>query len=292
MEVLENSLSEMARVIRNNEVAAIEMHRSAADLASNAAIGHMSSKDIQIAIKEIQDQINRIHSDTRHAVDLTDQSGTKAVDNGAVIREAADRIHVLAQTVESAANRVYALATAGNKIAGLVSEIREIADQTNLLALNAAIEAARAGQSGRGFAVVADEVRKLAERVAIATRSISEQVKDIDSIAGASTKLMHQVVADMKLSIDLTGSAGVAMADIESSSRQVISVVNQIGQNVSVGYASSNDIVVRIDTIDDLMSKVNVAANHTKQSADVVREISGRMADIVNRFQIGVQTYH
>ena len=198
VDTLQKSLSEMVQVIRNNEIAAMEMHQSAVTLANIAASGNASSKDIQGAVKEIQAQIDRITHDTHHAGSLTALSGQQATENGQIIRQAVDRIHALAHNVESAAERVFALATAGGNIASQVKEIREIADQTNLLALNAAIEAARAGETGRGFAVVADEVRKLAERVSAATQSISLQVQDITVTSKLSTDLMHQVVTDMK----------------------------------------------------------------------------------------------
>ena len=287
VDTLQKSLSEMVQVIRNNEIAAMEMHQSAVTLANIAASGNASSKDIQGAVKEIQAQIDRITHDTHHAGSLTALSGQQATENGQIIRQAVDRIHALAHNVESAAERVFALATAGGNIASQVKEIREIADQTNLLALNAAIEAARAGETGRGFAVVADEVRKLAERVSAATQSISLQVQDITVTSKLSTDLMHQVVTDMKHNIELTRSAGSAMNTIETSAREVISVVDQIGQQVSVGHASSKEIVVQVDTIETLMSQANVAADHTKNFADSIRTISSQMATIVNRFQIG-----
>ncbi len=201
-------------------------------------------------------------------------------------RQTVDRIHALSRSIESAAERVYAMAQTGSNISSLVREIKEIADQTNLLALNAAIEAARAGESGRGFAVVADEVRKLAERVSAATQSIADQVDEISATSSASTELMRQVVADMSVNIDLASSAGHAMTDIESSAREVLSMVGQIGEQVSVGHASSKQIVAQVDTIEQLMSNANTAADHTRDFADTIRDFSGRMARIVSRFRI------
>ena len=287
VDTLQGSLSEMAQVIRHNEAAAIEMQQSAATLAHIASSSNASSKDIQAAIREIQTQIDRIHAETQEAGSITAHSGRQATENGEVIREAVERIHSLAERVETAAGEVFSLADAGRNIGSQVKEIRDIADQTNLVALNAAIEAARAGEAGRGFAVVADEVRKLAERVAGATQSIAGQVKDIDAISSLSTELMRQVVADIKANIDITRSAGTAMTEIESSARQVVSVVSGIGQQVSVGHASSQEIVVQVDSIEVLMGQANSAASDTKAVADTVRTMSSRMAAIVNRFRIG-----
>lgn len=286
IDVLQGSLADMVAVIRNNEVLAAEMQLSAGTLVEIASGGSASSRDIQSAVKEVQAQIVRIDEDTRQAGCATEMSGRQATENGRIIREAAERIQALARGVASAAQRVFALAAASGRIAQQLKEIREIADQTNLLALNAAIEAARAGESGRGFAVVADEVRKLAERVAASTLSISEQVKDIDTTSGESTQLMQQVVDEITHNIALTTSAGGAMSDIESSARQVVATVEQIGRQVAVGHASSTQIVARVDTIDGLMRTAESAADRARDCADSVRAVSARMSEIVCRFRI------
>ncbi|MCE1241591.1 MAG: methyl-accepting chemotaxis protein [Azonexaceae bacterium] len=287
LDTLQQSLAEMAGVIRQNEVAAGEMLQSAVALAGIAENGNGSSREIQVAIQEIQAQIDRIHSDTGRAGQLTASSGQQAVDNGATIRQTVSHIHRLAGNVETAAERVFALAAAGQNISGLVREIREIADQTNLLALNAAIEAARAGDTGRGFAVVADEVRKLAERVSGATRSIGGQVEAIASTAEQSTALMREVVADIKHNIELASSAGNAMGDIEHSARAVIETVGQIAEQVGIGHASSRQIVRQVDAIEALMRDANATAGHTRRFADGIRQLSDHLSGIVNRFRIG-----
>jgi len=123
--------------------------------------------------------------------------------------------------------------------------------------------------------------------VAKATQSIALQVNEIGESSHQSTDLMQQVVNDMQRNIDLASSAGTAMSTIESSARQVISKVEQIGQQVTVGHASSNDMVSKMQDIEELMMSANVAATHTRDFADSVRNISGRMASVIARFQIG-----
>ncbi len=286
IDTLQASLSDMQGVIHANEIAAVELHQSAITLAHIAANGNASSKDIQNAVKDIQQQIDRIQSDTLQAGSLTEQSGARALANGDVIRQTVDHIISLSSDVENAADRVFALADAGQNISSLVREIQEIADQTNLLALNAAIEAARAGEAGRGFAVVADEVRKLAERVSSATASIARQVEEISGTSNASTALMRQVVEGIQSNIRLASSAGDAMSDIESSARNVISMVDQIGQQVEIGHHASAQIVQQVDTIDGLMSDAHQAAHHTRDFADSIRALSSEMSRIVSRFRI------
>ena len=287
IDTLQGSLSEMVTIIRSNEVASIEMQQSAALLAHVATDSEASSQEIHAAVSDIQEQIDSINARTAEAGALTSESGEHATQNSRVIRSTVERITELAGGVEAAAERVFALSHAGGLISTIVVEIRQIADQTNLLALNAAIEAARAGESGRGFAVVADEVRKLSERVTAATQSIAEQTTHIQSTSHDATDLMTRVVNNMKESVVLANSAGGAMGAIEESALTVVGVVDKVGQLVAQGQASSDEIVKRADTIQHLMGNAKEAALHTRNSADAIRDISSRMARIVERFQIG-----
>ncbi|MBS1161322.1 MAG: histidine kinase [Proteobacteria bacterium] len=287
LDTLQSSLSEMILIIKNNQVASLEMHESAVVLAHMAADGDSASRGIHSAVMEIQSQINHITSRTREAETLTTVSGEQATENGRVIRETVNRILELAHSVGTASGQVFALVQAGTRIADVVAEIRQIADQTNLLALNAAIEAARAGDSGRGFAVVADEVRKLAERVSQATASVAVQITAIEETSSTTAELMNRVVADMEKSMDLAKSAGLSMGSIEAAATQVIGVVGNIQQLVGVGRTSSHDIVDQVSTIQALMGNANSAASHTRNLADAIRHISGRMGTIVDRFTVG-----
>jgi methyl-accepting chemotaxis protein len=88
---------------------------------------------------------------------------------------------------------VQGLAKSAGRIGEVVGLINTIAAQTNLLALNATIEAARAGDAGRGFAVVASEVKSLASQTAKATEDISEQIADIQKVAGEAIDAIKRI---------------------------------------------------------------------------------------------------
>ena len=129
--------------------------------ASNDA--SMSVESVASAAEELSASISDISQQAAHAAGIA----SRAVDQA---RETDGTVQGLAQSA--------------GRIGEVVGLINSIAAQTNLLALNATIEAARAGEAGRGFAVVASEVKSLASQTAKATEEISEQIADIQKVAG------------------------------------------------------------------------------------------------------------
>jgi methyl-accepting chemotaxis protein len=123
----------------------------------------MSVESVASAAEELSASINDISQQAAHAAGIA----SRAVDQA-----------------RETDGTVQGLAKSAGRIGEVVGLINTIAAQTNLLALNATIEAARAGEAGRGFAVVASEVKSLASQTAKATDEISEQIADIQKVAG------------------------------------------------------------------------------------------------------------
>lgn len=288
IETLEGSLIEMLGVIKQNEIASIEMHQSSVVLDAIAKNGSESSSEINQAIIQIQDQINSINSSTDDAGKISAQSSKDASENGLAIRNAIVQIQLLTKTVELTAERVYKLTESSNGISKVVEEIRKIAEQTNLLALNAAIEAARAGESGRGFAVVADEVRKLAERVSALTKSISTQIDDMEKSSTTSTGMINRVFEELDKTINLAKTAETAMQKIEANSESIIAMVHRIKQITSTSSDNSEKIVNQIRAVSGLLESSSTAAVHTRKSADSIIATSTKITQVVSRFSIGV----
>ena len=286
IEHIHSALSHISTIIQRNHSASIEMHQSALMLGQVAQQGHSASGAINTAVSDIGQLIRQIAAGTDQAVALTIKSGEEATSNSQTIQSTVEQASALRDSVGQAADRVYALAEAGNNISIVVDEIRKIAEQTNLLALNAAIEAARAGESGRGFSVVADEVRKLAEGVSNSTKSISERIKEIQNTSVVSTDLMRGVVADMQENMSMTQNAGTAMHQVEGYARSVVGTVDNIRQLVAATQDSSGEIAVQVRHISQLIDNANNAATHTKASAEAIRDISQEMSEIVGRFRL------
>jgi methyl-accepting chemotaxis protein len=132
------------------------------------------------------------------------------------------------------------------QIGSVLEIVSELAEQTNILAINATIEAAGAGEAGRRFTVVADEIRKLADRVAGSTKEIRTLIEDVRGAVNstvmttetgskaveAGARQFAEVAASFKQIADLVGTTTEAAREIELSTKQQSTAVEQV--NVAI----------------------------------------------------------
>ncbi|RYF63423.1 MAG: methyl-accepting chemotaxis protein, partial [Comamonadaceae bacterium] len=178
------------------------------------------------------------------------------------------------------------LGESSQEIGEITELISDITEQTNVLALNAAIQAASAGDAGRGFSVVAEEVQRLAERSADATRQIAALVKaiqtDTQDAVGAMERSTQGVVQGAKLS----DNAGTALSEIDSVSRRLADLIEQISQSASREAESANVVAANIQHI---FAVTEQTGEGTRATARQVRELSHMAEELrqsVSRFKI------
>jgi len=141
--------------------------------------------------------------------------------------------------------------------------IAAIAEQTNLLAMNAAIEAAHAGEAGKGFSVVADEIRKLSETSTEQSKTIGDQLTDIQN------SITEVVEACTKSSTAFEAvSNGIAATD---------EVVRQIKDAMQEQTEGSKQISEALHSMNDSTSEVRISSHEmsegNKQILEEVRHL-------------------
>ncbi|MFZ6751138.1 methyl-accepting chemotaxis protein [Undibacterium sp. Ren11W] len=215
------------------------------DLSSRTEQQASSLEETASAMEELTSTVKQNADNAGQANQLVVAANDYAVKGQAVVGE-------VVQTMGS-------IKDSSRKIVDIIGVIDGIAFQTNILALNAAVEAARAGEQGRGFAVVASEVRNLAQRSAGAAKEIKSLIDDSVSKVDAGSSLVD--------------SAGVTMAQIVTSVKQVADIMSEIAaasHEQSDGIEQVNLAVIQMDET-------------TQQNAALVEQAAAAAASMQNQ---------
>jgi methyl-accepting chemotaxis protein len=203
-----------------------------------------------------------------------------------VISQAIARVRGIALAVHTASSQLDQLHAENQRIAEVVSVIKEVAEQTNLLALNAAIEAARAGESGRGFAVVADEVRKLAERTKKSTEDIGRQIGSIRKMTESVGLAMDEAVSEVAHGVSSAEGAERTLSLLQAQNSQITDVVSIMARGIVSRHAESRELVSQVNSLGSISQHNHQAADEAANTAASLRDMAQDMQSIVSRYRL------
>ncbi|AMA60478.1 methyl-accepting chemotaxis protein [Bradyrhizobium sp. CCGE-LA001] len=222
--------------------------------ASNDA--SMSVDSVAAAAEELSASINDISQQAAHAAGIASRAVNQARETD---------------------NTVQGLAQSAGRIGEVVGLINTIAAQTNLLALNATIEAARAGDAGRGFAVVASEVKSLASQTAKATEEISEQIADIQKVAGDAINAI-QTIGGIIGEVNEVATAIAAAVQEQGAATQEIT---RSTQYAAQGTRNVSDNITGVKADADAAAS---AAENVKHASETLETQSRQLGQQVSDF--------
>jgi methyl-accepting chemotaxis protein len=199
----------------------------------------MSVETVAAASEQLSTSINDISRQAAHAAGIASRAVGQARDTDGTVQ---------------------GLAQSAARIGEVVGLINTIAAQTNLLALNATIEAARAGEAGRGFAVVASEVKSLASQTAKATEEISEQIADIQKVAGEA--------------IDAIKGIGSIIGEVNEVATAIAAAVQQQGAATQEITRSTQTAAQGTKNVSDNITGVKAGADAAAAAAEDVKQAS------------------
>ena len=196
---------------------------------------------------------------------------------GRQVRQSANVVEQAGLRTEKSVAEIESLAAATQRIDGVLNLIQTIAEQTNLLALNATIEAARAGDAGRGFAVVAHEVKALAEQTAKATSEIGQNVSLIQS--------------STRNAVDAVREIGSAVSDINEVTSNIASAVGQqdaatreISSNAQSAAQGNETLVANIGSLSTAIGETNKAATSVLSASSDLTATAETLSREVDKF--------
>jgi methyl-accepting chemotaxis protein len=222
--------------------------------ASDAAT--MSVESVASASQQLSASINDISQQAAHAAGIA----SRAVDQA-----------------RQTDGTVQGLAKSAGRIGEVIGLINSIAAQTNLLALNATIEAARAGEAGRGFAVVASEVKSLASQTAKATEEISEQIADIQKVAG-------DAIAAIKGIGSIIGEVNEVATTIAAAVQQQGAATEEITRSTQHAAQGTKNVSENITGVKADADAAAAAAENVRQASETLETQSQQLGGQVTEF--------
>lgn len=258
LDSMNNTLGKIQESSSQVSLGASQMAESAQSLAEGATEQAGSVQELQATITEVTGKVRETAELTQNAYVKTKEIESKAKDSSSEMHNMTKAMARIQET--------------SNQIAGIITEIEDIAVQTNLLSLNASIEAARAGEAGRGFAVVAEQIGKLAESSAtsaINTRSLIEsslqEVGNGSKITERTALSLEQVVNSLNEiaeGVQRSSAASLAQADSMKQVEQGIEQISEVVQSNSAvaeeTSATSEELSAQAENLDGLVGKFHL----------------------------------
>jgi methyl-accepting chemotaxis protein len=227
------------------------------EVAQKASSDASTSVDsVAAAAEELSASINDISQQAAHAADIA----------GRAVDEA-----------RKTDGTVQGLASSAGRIGEVVGLINSIAAQTNLLALNATIEAARAGEAGRGFAVVASEVKSLASQTAKATEEISEQISDIQKVAGEAIDAIKGIGS-------IIGEVNEVATAIAAAVQEQGAATQEITRSTQFAAQGTKNVSENITGVRTDADAAAAAAENVKGASETLETQSQHLGNQVTEF--------
>jgi twitching motility protein PilJ len=238
------------------------------------------------SVLDMAQRINQVSDQAQESAQVARASLQAAESGLQAVQDTIGGMNAIRDQIQDTSKRIKRLGESSQEIGEITELISDITEQTNVLALNAAIQAASAGEAGRGFSVVAEEVQRLAERSGDATRQIAALVKAIQTDTQDAVAAMERSTQGVVEGARLSDNAGAALSEIDSVSRRLALLIEQISDAAIREANSANEVASNIQHI---FAVTEQTGEGTRSTAQQVRELSGMAEELrqsVARFKI------
>ena len=238
------------------------------------------------AITEMAQSMERVSENARGSAEVAMKSVSIAARGAETVRRSISGMDSIREQIQETSKRIKRLGESSQEIGDIIGVINDIAEQTNILALNAAIQASTAGEAGRGFAVVADEVQRLAERASDATKRVEALIKTIQNDTNEAVASMEQSTAGVVSGAKLAEDAGGALGEIESVSKQIAELIQQISREADQQAQSATDISETMNVIQGITIQTSDGTSETATSIGELTQLAQELRESVTGFRL------
>ncbi|MDQ7074427.1 MAG: methyl-accepting chemotaxis protein [Gammaproteobacteria bacterium] len=276
---INQTAGEVASAAGTTQAIAIDLKDASAHQASEVATASHSIGEMAAAMDKVSK--NALGS-ARVAMSSVDMASKGA----STVRLSIEGMDTIREQIQETSKRIKRLGESSQEIGDITGLITEIADQTNILALNAAIQASTAGEAGRGFAVVADEVQRLAERTSAASKQVEVLVRTIQADTSEAASSMEQSTAGVVRGANLAENAGEALIAIESGSKKLASLIQNISKEASQQAQAATTISNTVDVIQDITAQTSGSISKTASSIGELTLLANSLREKVKGFKL------
>ncbi|MBH1971296.1 MAG: type IV pili methyl-accepting chemotaxis transducer N-terminal domain-containing protein [Moraxellaceae bacterium] len=287
------SIDQLRQLVSTINQTAVQVSSAAQETQSTAmhlaeASEHQAQEiaGASAAVNEMAVSIDQVSANAAESAVVADRSVAIAHKGADVVQRSIEGMDTIREQIQETSKRIKRLGESSQEIGDIVSLINDIADQTNILALNAAIQASMAGEAGRGFAVVADEVQRLAERSASATKQIEQLVKTIQSDTNEAVISMEQTTSEVVRGARLAQDAGVALEEIQTVSRNLADLIQNISNAARQQAASAGHISNTMNVIQEITTQTTAGTIATARSIGNLAEMAAELRLSVAGFKL------
>lgn len=284
---------EMRELVSQINRASIEVANESEQAVSNAQSVSQSNITQSGQISEAATLMQQVSRGMREMSEHANSSSTMATESlhaaaqGAqAVRDTIEGMDNMREQIQDTSKRIKRLGESSQRIGDIVALIDDIAEQTNILSLNAAIQASMAGEAGRGFAVVADEVQSLAERSTEATKKIHELVTTIQNDTNDAVLSMEKATQQVVSGTKVADSAGNALAEIESVSHRLSSLVEGISKDSNEQAETVIKVSEKVALVSDSSTDTSRKAQESANSIAKLLELAKDLETSVSRFKL------
>ena len=284
---------EMRELVSQINRASLEVANESELAVSNAQEVSQSNANQAEQISTAAEQMQQVSQSMREMSEQANSSSVMAAESMQVaergaqaVRDTISGMEDMREQIQETSKRIKRLGESSQRIGDIVALIDDIAEQTNILSLNAAIQASMAGEAGRGFAVVSDEVQSLAERSTEATKKIAELVSTIQNDTNDAVLSMEKATQQVVSGTKVADSAGSALAEIETASKQLSELVEGISKGSNMHAETVTEVSQQVTQVSDSSTETSQKAQDSANSIAKLLELAKDLETSVSRFKL------
>lgn len=279
LNTLKKLVHSIGRTAQSVSTAALDAQKITKELAAFSGNQAQEIVEVTASVSRMAVSIEEVSTNAAESAEVALDSVTIAGEGGKVVRNTIIGMERIQTQIQETSVYMRRLSDSSQEIGEIVSLIDGIADQTNILSLNASIQAAMAGEAGRGFAVVADEVQRLAEKVSYATKEIGSLVRSIQTDTSQVIVAMEQTKEQVKEGVKFAQDAGGTLEKIETVSRRLSDLIQNISSSASEQALVSGKISHIMNDVKDIAKQT---ATGTMKTVDLIGKLMQYVTDLRN----------